>query len=103
MAALPNLVRAKPRAVLAGSTRAGVTEERIQTIGDLRRIPIFSKEELRSTQPAALLPNPGAFPPHVGRWTSGTSGRPTVNFWTETDWAALVASTARMLKRHAPM
>ena len=37
------------------------------------------------------------------RWTSGTTGRPTVNFWGETDWDALVASTARMLVRQAPM
>ena len=37
------------------------------------------------------------------RWTSGTTGRPTVNFWGEADWAALVGSTARMLVRQAPI
>src|SRR4030095_2244304 len=39
----------------------------------------------------------------VGRWTSGTTGQPTASFWTQSDWAGLVSSTARMLGGHAPM
>ena len=80
----------------------GVDEDSIETIADLARFPILSKEELRVIRPAALLPDERLPDMTVCRWTSGTSGRPTVNFWSETDWAALVASTARMLVRQAP-
>jgi phenylacetate-coenzyme A ligase PaaK-like adenylate-forming protein len=38
----------------------------------------------------------------MNRWTSGTSGQPTVCFWTDADWAALVNMTTRMLARQAP-
>jgi phenylacetate-CoA ligase len=74
----------------------------IASVEDLARFPILTKEELRSIRPAALLPKDHA-DLRVCRWTSGTSGRPTVNFWTATDWAALVASTARLLGRQTPM
>jgi phenylacetate-CoA ligase len=80
-----------------------VDEGRIETMADLSHFPILSKEELRAIRPAVLLPNESLSDMQVCRWTSGTSGRPTVNFWSETDWAALVASTARMLVRQAPM
>jgi len=83
--------------------KAGVVQEQIQSLADLARIPIFSKEEFRAARPASLIPSLATSSPHVGRWTSGTSGRPTVTFWSRTDWAALVASTARMLARHAPV
>ena len=82
---------------------AGVEESQIETKFDLARLPILSKEELRSIRPSALLPDERVAAMGVCRWTSGTSGRPTVNFWSETDWAALVASTTRMLVRQAPM
>ena len=82
---------------------AAVDESRIESMPDLVRLPIFSKEDLRSIRPSALLPGQRPVAMEVCRWTSGTSGRPTVNFWSETDWAALVASTARMLARQAPM
>ena len=84
-------------------TAAAVDEDRIQTTADLARIPILSKDELRATRPAALLPDRALSDLQVCRWTSGTTGRPTVNLWTTSDWAALVASTARMLVRQAPM
>jgi phenylacetate-coenzyme A ligase PaaK-like adenylate-forming protein len=82
---------------------AAVDEGCIQTMGDLARFPILSKEELRNIRPAMLLPSDNLAEVRICRWTSGTSGRPTVNFWTKTDWAALVASTARMLGRQAPI
>ena len=82
---------------------AAVDESRIETMPDLARLPIFSKQDLRSIRPSALLPGQRPMAMEVCRWTSGTSGRPTVNFWSETDWAALVASTTRMLVRQAPM
>jgi phenylacetate-CoA ligase len=82
---------------------AGVDEEEIEALADLSRVPILSKEDLRAIRPAALLPDERPSDLKICRWTSGTSGRPTVNFWSETDWAALVGSTARMLARQAPM
>ena len=77
-------------------------ESDVESVEDLARFPILTKEELRSIRPAALLPTDHA-DLKVCRWTSGTSGRPTVNFWTAADWSALIASTARMLGRQAPM
>jgi phenylacetate-CoA ligase len=83
-------------------SNAAVDERCIESLADFARVPIFTKEELRATRPAALLPNDTRLELKISRWTSGTSGQPTVNFWSETDWAALVASTARMLGRQAP-
>ena len=82
---------------------AAVDEDTIETIADLARFPILSKEELRALRPAVLLPEERLSDLQICRWTSGTSGRPTVSFWSDTDWSALVASTARMLVRQAPM
>lgn len=84
-------------------SKAAVDERRIESLADLAHMPILTKEELRAIPPAVLVPNENLLELKVCRWTSGTSGRPTVNFWSETDWAALVASTARMLARQAPM
>jgi hypothetical protein len=83
-------------------SNAAVDERCIESLADFARVPIYTKEELRATRPAALLPNDTRLELKISRWTSGTSGQPTVNFWSETDWAALVASTARMLGRQAP-
>jgi len=83
-------------------SNANIDESRIENLADLAGVPIFTKEELRATPPAALLPSETRMKLKINRWTSGTSGRPTVNFWSETDWTALVVSTARMLGRQAP-
>jgi phenylacetate-CoA ligase len=82
---------------------AAVDETKIVGLDDLARIPILTKEELRSLRPAVLLPQDMGGDIAIGRWTSGTSGRPTVNFWSTDDYAALVAVTARMLARQAPI
>jgi phenylacetate-coenzyme A ligase PaaK-like adenylate-forming protein len=82
---------------------AAVDERAIESLVDLARVPILSKDELRALRPSTLLPKESLPRLQIGRWTSGTSGQPTVNFWSETDWAALVASTSRMLARQAPM
>lgn len=84
-------------------TRFGVDESKIETMADLTHIPVLAKEEFRLVRPASLLPDEPSSDLLMCRWTSGTSGRPTVNFWSESDWAALVASTSRMLVRQAPM
>jgi phenylacetate-coenzyme A ligase PaaK-like adenylate-forming protein len=80
-----------------------VDESKIDIWADLARIPILAKEELRALRPAVLLPHTRPSDLLLSRWTSGTSGRPTANFWSKSDWAALVASTSRMLGRQAPM
>jgi phenylacetate-CoA ligase len=80
-----------------------VDESKIETMADLARIPVLAKEELRALRPANLLPDKRPSDLLLCRWTSGTSGRPTVNFWSEGDWAALAASVSRMLVRQAPM
>jgi phenylacetate-coenzyme A ligase PaaK-like adenylate-forming protein len=63
-------------------TRAAVDETKIAGFGDLALIPILTKEELRSLRPSVLLPQNMDGDIAIGRWTSGTSGRPTVNFWS---------------------
>jgi len=84
-------------------SKVGFDESRIDTLCDLAHFPILTKEELRAVRPSVMIPSDHLSETAVCRWTSGTSGRPTVNFWSETDWAALVASTARLLARQAPM
>jgi len=84
-------------------SNAAVDERKIERLADLARVPILTKEELRAIRPPVPLPSENLLELQICRWTSGTSGRPTVNFWTETDWAALVAATARVLGRHAPV
>jgi phenylacetate-coenzyme A ligase PaaK-like adenylate-forming protein len=51
----------------------------------------------------ALVPQEARADVALGRWTSGTTGLPTASFWTQSDWAGLISSTARMLSRHMPM
>jgi phenylacetate-CoA ligase len=84
-------------------SQADVDEQRIESLADLAHVPILTKEEFRAISPTLLVPNESLLDLKICRWTSGTTGRPTVNFWSETDWAALVASTARILQRQAPM
>ena len=84
-------------------SQAGVNEDKIETLADLAQVPILAKEELRAIRPSVLLPQENRPELQVCRWTSGTSGRPTVNFWSATDWAGLVGSTARMLVRQSPL
>jgi len=82
---------------------SGTDESKIESLADLARFPILTKEDLRTIRPAELLPESSRRHLAVCRWTSGTTGRPTVSFWTSTDWMALVSSTARMLARHYPV
>ena len=84
-------------------TRAKVEVHRIKSLADLSQVPILTKAELRATPPLQLVPSEALSEIRVSRWTSGTTGQPTVNFWSETDWAALVASVSRILQRQAPM
>ena len=82
---------------------ARVDEEKIGSLADLAALPVFTKAELRTLPPMDLVPQEARADVAVGRWTSGTTGRPTASFWTRSDWAGLITSTAQMLGRHAPM
>jgi phenylacetate-CoA ligase len=82
---------------------ARVDEEKIGSLADLAVLPVLTKSELRALPPMDLVPQEARADVAVGRWTSGTTGRPTASFWTRSDWAALISSTAHMLSRHAPM
>jgi len=83
--------------------RASASADTIRSLDDLARIPVLSKAELRTARPSALVPEAHLNDVRIARWTSGTSGRPTVCFWTEADWTALVIATARMLARQMPV
>jgi phenylacetate-CoA ligase len=82
---------------------ARVHEAQIKSLADLAALPILTKVELRALPPMELVPQEARADIAVGRWTSGTTGQPTASFWTQSDWAGLVSSTARMLGGHAPM
>lgn len=82
----------------------GVDESKWGSLSDFAAgVPILTKEEFRALRPAELLSETGRSELRIGRWTSGTTGRPTVNFWTGNDWNGLVVSVARALARQAPM
>ena len=83
--------------------KAGVDEHRIESLTDFEQIPILTKQEFRALKPTSLIPAESLTSLKICRWTSGTTGQPTASFWTVSDWAGLVASTYRMLKRQAPM
>ena len=82
---------------------ASVDESQLGDLSDLGRFPVLEKAELRGLPPSELLPASSSGRVEVCRWTSGTTGRPTVSMWTKTDWAGLVASATRMLRPQSPM
>jgi len=84
-------------------SNADVDAKKIESLTDFAQIPVLSKQDFRALKPTSLIPPESLVKLKVSRWTSGTTGQPTASFWTDNDWAALVASTYRMLKRQAPM
>lgn len=78
---------------------AGVTPDSLRTLDDLRRIPFTTKDDLRSQYPAGLntLPTSEMVRMHA---SSGTTGSPTVIFYTQNDinlWADLMARSMHMV------
>jgi hypothetical protein len=71
-------------------------EEKIESLDDLAALPRLTKAEFRALQPMELVPQEVRPDVAVGRWTSGTTGRPTASFWTQSDWAGLISNTARI-------
>jgi phenylacetate-coenzyme A ligase PaaK-like adenylate-forming protein len=76
---------------------ARIDEEKIRSFADLAALPVLTKAELRMLPPMDLVPREWRADVSVGRWTSGTTGRPTPSFWTRSDWTGLISSTAQML------
>lgn len=81
--------------------RAGVHPDQIQSLDDLRRIPVVTKQELRDEQ--AAHPPYGRFvvaPPEQWRElhpSSGTTGNPVLTIWSEQDVRHIADFTARTL------
>jgi len=76
---------------------AGISPADIRTLGDLRRIPPTTKEDLRQTYPFGMFAVPMDRVRRIHA-SSGTTGRPTVVGYTEGDldrWAGLVARSLR--------
>jgi phenylacetate-CoA ligase len=59
---------------------ARVDDEKIKSLADLAALPVLTKAELRMLPPMDLVPREARADVSVGRWTSGTTGRPTASF-----------------------
>ncbi|MBO0802734.1 MAG: phenylacetate--CoA ligase [Nocardiopsaceae bacterium] len=73
--------------------KLGMVPDDVQDLADLARLPLTTKDELRSTYPFGLLAVPRERVRRVHA-SSGTSGAPTVVAYTERDlstWAEVVA------------
>lgn len=76
---------------------AGVSPDDIRSLGDVRRIPFTTKEDLRQTYPFGMFAVPMDQVRRIHA-SSGTTGRPTVVGYTSGDldrWATLVARSLR--------
>ncbi len=78
---------------------AGVSPESLRTLDDVRRIPCTTKDDLRSQYPDGLntLPTAEMVRMHA---SSGTTGAPTVIYYTRNDvnlWADLMARSMHMV------
>jgi len=77
---------------------AGVTPDSIRTLADVRRLPLTTKQDLRDNYPYGLLTEPVERMVRLHA-SSGTTGNPTVIFYTQNDvdtWAALMARCMHM-------
>ncbi|MGI6037769.1 MAG: phenylacetate--CoA ligase family protein [Limnochordia bacterium] len=76
-------------------TRAGIGPDDIQSLGDLRYLPMTTKDDLRETYPFGLFAED---PQEIVRIhaSSGTTGKPTVVGYTKEDidtWSEVMART----------
>ncbi len=77
---------------------AGVRPEDIKTINDISKLPFMTKDELRSLYPYGILAVPRTEVLEIHA-TSGTTGVPTVGFYTKNDievWAEVSARSLTM-------
>ncbi len=81
--------------------RAGVTPDRLKTLGDLRRFPCVTKQELRDEQAARpLFGRLATAPPSDWRElhpSSGTTGFPVSTIWSAGDVQNIADITARTM------
>ncbi|GAA3759785.1 phenylacetate--CoA ligase [Microbacterium kribbense] len=76
---------------------AGIRPGDIRSLDDVRRLPFTTKDDLRQTYPFGMFAVPMAQVRRIHA-SSGTTGRPTVVGYTETDldnWAKLIARSLR--------
>ncbi len=77
---------------------AGVSPDSIRTLDDVRRLPLTTKQDLRDNYPYGLLTQPLDRMVRLHA-SSGTTGNPTVIFYTQNDldtWAGLMARCMHM-------
>ncbi|HUA85051.1 MAG TPA: phenylacetate--CoA ligase PaaK [Bryobacteraceae bacterium] len=77
--------------------RAGVHPDDLQTLGDLKKFPFTSKDDLRENYPFAMFAVPREKVARIHA-SSGTTGKPTIVGYTQRDldtWASLVARSIR--------
>ena len=77
---------------------AGVAPDSIRTLDDVRRLPLTTKQDLRDSYPYGLLTQPVERMVRLHA-SSGTTGNPTVIFYTQNDvdtWAGLMARCMHM-------
>lgn len=75
----------------------GVSPDDIRTLADVRRLPFTTKEDLRRNYPFGMFAVPMSEVRRIHA-SSGTTGRPTVVGYTQTDldnWATLIARSLR--------
>ncbi|KUO60501.1 MAG: phenylacetate--CoA ligase [Gracilibacter sp. BRH_c7a] len=74
----------------------GVIPESVKTLGDLRKLPFTTKDDLRDNYPFGLftVPNRDLVRVHA---SSGTTGRPVVVGYTQNDLNTWTDLTARMV------
>jgi len=78
--------------------QAGLTPNQIQSLGDLSSVPFTTKDDLRRTHPSER--SPYSFDEIEYLFSSGgTSGEPTVYYWTHHDTEVLREAGARAMKR----
>lgn len=76
--------------------KAGINPDKIKTLSDIQYIPFTTKEDMRNNYPYGLLAVPNKKNVRIHA-SSGTTGKPTVGFYTKNDlevWSDQVARVA---------
>ena len=78
--------------------QAGLTLNQIRSLSDLSSIPFTTKDDLRQTHPSERSPYSSGNIEYLFS-SSGTSGEPTVYYWTHQDTEVLREAGARAMRR----
>ena len=68
----------------------------IRSLKDIRKLPFTTKEDLKATYPDGLLAVPMDQIVHVHA-SSGTTGKPTIGYYTKNDMEVWVEAAARVI------